>query len=87
MGLDRKVVYDDELIRIVLVRGEGEIPEHAHENETEIVILVRGEVTVVIEGKEFKQPLHTPLRIEPGTRHSARIKGEGIAVFVKKGSE
>ncbi len=84
MAVERKVIYSDELVRIVLVRGEGEIPEHTHENETEIVIPVRGEVTVVIEGREFKQPLQTPLRIEPGTRHSARIKGEGIAIFVKK---
>ncbi len=84
MPLERHTLYDDGLVRVIHVRGEGEIAEHAHNGEVEVVLVIDGKAVVKCNGEELLLVPFTLTRIEPGAKHSAQVSGEVIAIFIKE---
>ncbi len=85
MGLERRFIYEDKIVRIAVVKGTGELPPHTHDDEVEIAVPLKGKFRIVIEGVEHKPEPCSPLRIEAGKKHYAVIEdGEAVAIFIKK---
>lgn len=67
----------------VLKPGSGPGPYHFHAKSDNVYFVLEGEISVVVEGEEYRLGPHDALFIPPGLRHATSNSGNTPARFIE----
>ena len=71
---------DGAMLNLVDLEPGAEVAEHSHPHE-QLGLVLRGEITMIVEGVDHVLGLDDAYQIAGGTRHGARAGAEGCRVL------
>lgn len=78
---DELAVSEDTLVKAFALGPGGEIPPHEHAGSTNVLHVLEGTVTVVVDEAETRVSAPGTVVVERGAVHGARNEGDGRAVL------
>ena len=88
--LDASIVKDTPMAASILtLPANGNVPEHVHANETEMLYILEGSGTMTIAGKELAVSPTSVIQIPPNTKHAfaATAAVKALQIYTPPGPE
>jgi len=78
----QSIASKDMSASILALPSGGKVPEHIHDKETEMLYVLAGSATMVVDGVELAVTPTSVIQVPPATKHSVTVTADFRAVQV-----
>ena len=77
---DRRILEDWPEAKTITAKAYCELGNHYHKIKTERFVLVKGEGTLIVEGKSFEMKIGELITILPFEMHAFKLKKDSVLI-------